>query len=235
MNNACARSFFARVAVAACAACAGTAFAERSIEFRATLLDGSELMLALEDDSFGDADYDGGLTFTGFILADTGSPTEITIRTTIGALTAGTSGDIVTVSDGVSALAYAPAINWVSMSQKTLDASGSSTTTFVYTDASMSELNVEGDFADLELAASGSHNAGSLALALGQTLTMTARGGGFQVGNAGIPTLANCTTAAQQVCGDDCVASVDYSVTVDEDGNVTGSSCAFECESPCTD
>ncbi|MEL7484747.1 MAG: hypothetical protein AAFN41_10375 [Planctomycetota bacterium] len=205
------------------------------MEFRATLYDGSELILALEDDNFAAADFDGRLTFTGFILADTGSPTEITIRTTIGALTAGTSGDIVTVSDGVSALAYAPAINWVSMSQKTLDASGSSTTTFVYTDASTGELSIEGDYGDLELATAGAHSAGTLALAMGQTMTMMARGGGLQGGNQNVPTLANCTTAAQNVCGNDCVASVDYSVTVDEDGNVTGSNCAFECESPCTD
>ena len=208
--------------------------ASRGIEFLTTLDDGREVILTLSDDDFDSPTYGGSLTFTGWILDGTGSPARISITTDLDILRAGTTNHVATHSTTTTAIGFVPSQAWVALSETQIN--GATTLTQVQNDGTTASLTMQGDFSDLEQASSGIHASGSLALALSQTLTMMARnGGGLQGGTPHIPTLANCTASAQAVCGDDCVASVDYSVTVDENGNVTGADCAYECESPCTD
>lgn len=217
---------------------AGLAQASRTITFQTAMDDGSELVVSLVDDDFDSPAFDGSLTFVGTLLPVAGSPAAVTIETTIGILHAGTAGEVVTVSTPSAAIGYIPTQRWLAVSESGVVVAGTgtaiSTSTLLYSDGSTGELTIEGDFGDLETQAAGVHASGSLALALSQTLTMMARrGGGLQGGTEQVPTLANCTTAARNVCGENCVESVTYSVTTDSEGNVTGSSCSFECKDPC--
>jgi len=205
--------------------CIAGAQAQRSMVFETEYLDGTELVLSLDDQDFGASSYDGSLVFSGTMTSADGAWYEITIATNTGFLTNGTQVSNTTISSPSDAIGFSHDSEWIAVTQSQSTATGSISETQVVSENVEAWLTVDGDYADLET--------GSLELALAQSLVslVTSSAGGPTTG--GVMNLSSCTIAAEDTCGEDCVKSVTFTITYNEDGDVASTSCSFECKDPC--
>lgn len=227
---------FFQVAAGLLAIAAGQAFAQpvRSITYQTTLENGSELALALVDTDFDGADYDGTLVFVGTLTHINDDPIDVTFTTNLPFLRAGTEVNFVTESNDTASLGVSATQNSVVVSSTDALPSGIGVTSVDITDGQTSDMTIEGDFADLEWAASSHHSVSSLELALAQSLAAIWWPLIPWNPNDFLVTRKQCEESAVNICGAGCVESVDYTVTYNDDGTViTSTSCSYTCKDPC--
>lgn len=219
-------------ALSLAAALSANAQAPRSMTFETTLPDGSTLVLELEDQDFSSPEYDGSMVFTGQSTSTSGSTTQVTFRTDTGFLATATALCAVTLGSTSTALAFTQDTQVVALSETTTEVNNAATTTQLLTGGSTGSLASTGSYADLESAAANLHTAGSVQLAIAQSLTFAVNGL-LTCANSDHVNFRECQNAAANICGSGCVASVEYEFTTDGNGNITSSSCDFTCKNPC--
>lgn len=206
---------------------------ERGMTFQVLDQNATLFQLTLVDQDFDAPGYDGSLVFSGTASTPEGTPYAITIVTNLRLLTNGTRVLNSTIASPPQAIGFAPDMSWVAVTRTEPAPGGSLSITQIETSEMETRLAVEGDYPDLEAATGGMYDAGSLELALAQSLaSLMARPGGGPVGG-GAMNLASCKVAAEDVCGDGCVKSVTLTITYNAEGNVASTSCSFECKDDC--
>lgn len=212
---------------------AGAAMAgpPRSMVFQSELPDGSTIILELDDEDYAAPEYDGGLEFVGTVTPPMGDPYDFSLRTDIGLLSTATRVCAVTFSTASGALAIGNTSTWVALTETTQTTTGSNSVTDIVTNGVEAELAMTGDFSDLATVASGLYSTGTLDLALAQSLVFVLSA----PGSCTTPhvNLATCINSAKDACGYNGVASVDFEIETDADGNVISTSCSFTCKDPC--
>lgn len=212
----------------------GNAQTERSIVFHAEDDSGNAFVLSLVDQDFDRPSYDGSLEFSGSIQTTQGASYQVTLRSNLRLLTNATRVSNSTISSATRAIGHSQDGEWIAVTEKAPMPEGSVSETHIEESMAESQLFVEGDYADLADATHGMYNAGNLELALAQSLaSLITTSPGDGPGEGGQMNLASCTNAAKGVCGNDCIKSVTFEVTYNEDGDVASTSCTFECKEYC--
>lgn len=212
----------------------GNAQTERSIVFHAEDEGGNAFVLSLADQDFDHPTCDGSLEFTGSIQTPQGASYQVTLKSNLRLLTNATQVSNSTISSATRAIGHSQDGEWIAVTEKAPMPEGSVSETHIEESTAGSQLFVVGDFADLADATHGMHNAGNLELALAQSLAfLITTNSSDGPGEGRQMNLASCTNAAKGVCDSDCVKSVTFEVTYNEDGDVASTSCTFECKEPC--